>query len=107
LTGAPRTPDTARHGDLAPMKILLVEDEAVTRLTLRAILSAQGHDVTEAENGSDAWGAQGRVQSRRVSRVLREALEAAAGLTSAVTCQRSVELHSARCDIAPTLTAEG
>ncbi len=39
------------------MKILLVEDEAVTRLTLRAILSAQGHDVTEAENGSDAWGA--------------------------------------------------
>jgi sigma-B regulation protein RsbU (phosphoserine phosphatase) len=38
------------------MKILLVEDEAVTRLTLHAMLSAQGHEVVEAENGGDAWG---------------------------------------------------
>jgi len=39
------------------MKILLVEDDAVTRRLLHAILTAQGHDVTEAENGNDAWGA--------------------------------------------------
>jgi len=38
------------------MIILLVEDEAVARLTLRAILSAQGHVVHEAESGTDAWG---------------------------------------------------
>jgi len=39
------------------MKILLVEDDAVTRLTLRAVLTGQGHDVTEAEDGALAWGA--------------------------------------------------
>jgi DNA-binding response OmpR family regulator len=39
------------------MRILLAEDDLVTRRTLAAILSAQGHDVTEAEDGSQAWGA--------------------------------------------------
>jgi phosphoserine phosphatase RsbU/P len=37
--------------------ILLAEDDLVTRSTLAAILSAQGHDVTETEDGSQAWGA--------------------------------------------------
>jgi len=36
--------------------ILLAEDDRVTRAKLAAILSAQGHQVTEAENGSQAWG---------------------------------------------------
>ncbi len=39
------------------MMILLVEDDAVTRRLLHAILTAQGHEVTEAENGRDGWGA--------------------------------------------------
>lgn len=39
------------------MVILLAEDDLVTRSTLAAILGAQGHDVTEAEDGSQAWGA--------------------------------------------------
>jgi DNA-binding response OmpR family regulator len=37
--------------------ILLAEDDRVVRTTLAAILSAQGHEVTEAEDGSQAWGA--------------------------------------------------
>jgi len=37
--------------------ILLAEDDLVVRTTLAAILSAQGHEVTEAEDGSQAWGA--------------------------------------------------
>lgn len=39
------------------MVILLAEDDLVVRSTLAAILSAQGHEVTEAEDGSQAWGA--------------------------------------------------
>jgi DNA-binding response OmpR family regulator len=38
------------------MVILLAEDDLVVRTTLAAILSAQGHEVTEAEDGSQAWG---------------------------------------------------
>ncbi len=37
------------------MRILLAEDDPVTRATLRAVLTAEGHEVTEAENGLDAW----------------------------------------------------
>jgi len=37
--------------------ILLAEDDLVTRHTLSAILTAQGHEITEAEDGSQAWGA--------------------------------------------------
>jgi len=37
--------------------ILLAEDDMVTRATLAAILVAQGHEVTEAEDGNQAWGA--------------------------------------------------
>lgn len=37
------------------MKILLVEDDAVSRETLRSILMAQGHDVVTAEDGTAAW----------------------------------------------------
>jgi DNA-binding response OmpR family regulator len=39
------------------MVILLAEDDLVTRTTLAALLKAQGHQVTEAEDGSQAWGA--------------------------------------------------
>jgi sigma-B regulation protein RsbU (phosphoserine phosphatase) len=38
------------------VNILLVEDDAVTRRMLQAILTAQGHAVTEAEDGDEAWG---------------------------------------------------
>ena len=38
------------------MMILLAEDELVTRATLAALLKAQGHQVTEAEDGDQAWG---------------------------------------------------
>ena len=38
------------------MVILLAEDDLITRSTLAAILRAQGHDVTEAEDGDQAWG---------------------------------------------------
>ena len=37
------------------MKILLVEDDAVSRQALQAILTAQGHEVVTAENGAEAW----------------------------------------------------
>lgn len=39
------------------MVILLVEDDLVTRTALAALLKAQGHQVTEAEDGNQAWGA--------------------------------------------------
>jgi sigma-B regulation protein RsbU (phosphoserine phosphatase) len=39
------------------VNILLVEDDAVTRRMLQAVLAAQGHSVTEAEDGDEAWGA--------------------------------------------------
>lgn len=38
------------------MKILLVEDEAVAREALRAIMTAQGYDVVTADGGVEAWG---------------------------------------------------
>lgn len=37
------------------MVILLAEDDPVTRSLLAAILKAQGHEVTEVEDGSQAW----------------------------------------------------
>jgi len=40
------------------MRILLVEDDPVTRATLQAVLAGQGHDMTGVENGRDAWGAR-------------------------------------------------
>ena len=38
------------------MIILLAEDDPVARATLTAILQAQGHEVTQAEDGNQAWG---------------------------------------------------
>jgi len=38
------------------MVILLAEDDLVTRRTLAAVLSAEGHAITEVEDGSQAWG---------------------------------------------------
>jgi sigma-B regulation protein RsbU (phosphoserine phosphatase) len=38
------------------MLILLAEDDPVTRSILAAILKARGHEVTEVEDGSQAWG---------------------------------------------------
>jgi DNA-binding response OmpR family regulator len=38
------------------MMILLAEDDAVTRATLTAILTAQGHGVMQADDGDQAWG---------------------------------------------------
>src|SRR5262245_47401067 len=38
------------------MNVLLVEDEAATRIMLSSVLTAQGHHVLEAEDGEHAWG---------------------------------------------------
>jgi len=38
------------------MNVLLVEDEAATRLMLGGVLTAHGHNVLEAEDGAQAWG---------------------------------------------------
>lgn len=37
------------------MKILIAEDEMVSRWVLKETLTAWGHDVTACENGKDAW----------------------------------------------------
>ena len=37
------------------MKILFADDSAVSRSLVQAILAAQGHEVTAAENGTEAW----------------------------------------------------
>jgi phosphoserine phosphatase RsbU/P len=37
------------------MRVLLAEDDPVARVTLQAILAADGHEVTVAENGTQAW----------------------------------------------------
>ncbi|TMV76750.1 response regulator, partial [Thioclava sp. BHET1] len=36
-----------------PLDLLVVEDNAINRLVLREMLTAEGHSVTEAENGAD------------------------------------------------------
>jgi CheY-like chemotaxis protein len=38
------------------MRILLAEDDPVTRATLQAVLGAMDYQVTAADNGSEAWG---------------------------------------------------
>jgi len=37
------------------MNLLLAEDDAVARMTLSAVLTGFGYEVTEAEHGGDAW----------------------------------------------------
>jgi len=37
------------------MNVLLVEDDAVARMVLEAVLTARGHQVTAASDGKDAW----------------------------------------------------
>jgi PleD family two-component response regulator len=39
------------------MKILIADDEDVSRLLLEALLAKQGHEVVVAKNGGDAWQA--------------------------------------------------
>ena len=39
------------------MKILIAEDEDVSRLALEALLAKQGHEVVTTTNGNDAWTA--------------------------------------------------
>lgn len=40
---------------MSPVKILAVEDDAVSRAVLRQALRKLGHDVIEAPNGAAAW----------------------------------------------------
>ena len=37
------------------MQILVVEDESVTREVLKRLLTASGHEVTEASDGAEGW----------------------------------------------------
>ena len=39
------------------MKILIADDDAVTRLLLTATLKKLGHEVVAAKNGREAWTA--------------------------------------------------
>ncbi len=48
------------------MKILIAEDDPVSRAKLGALLKAQGHDVTATEDGMEAWGAWQIAQPRVV-----------------------------------------
>lgn len=49
-----------RHDGITPqrlgVKILAVEDDAVSRAVLRQALRKLGHDVIEVSNGEEAWG---------------------------------------------------
>lgn len=38
-----------------PLKVLIVDDDPVTRMLLRAALTQWDYDIEEAENGEDAW----------------------------------------------------
>ena len=50
---------TLRHGGIAAhaldVKILAVEDDAVSRAVLRQALRKLGHEVIEVQNGEEAW----------------------------------------------------
>jgi phosphoserine phosphatase RsbU/P len=48
------------------MRILIVDDSAIARTLLQAILTAQGYDVATADNGADAWALWERGQHRVV-----------------------------------------
>lgn len=39
----------------APIKVLIADDDAPTRILLRAAVSQWGYEVTEAQDGEDAW----------------------------------------------------
>lgn len=42
------------------VKVLVVDDEELVRLTLRQMLESEGHDVLEARNGREAVAIQNR-----------------------------------------------
>lgn len=48
------------------MRILIAEDDPVSRTKLAALLAAQGHTVTATEDGMEAWGAWQIAQPRVV-----------------------------------------
>src|SRR5919106_6446998 len=57
----PKVPSSAARGpnwrkvQLAPMRILIAEDDNTSRMILASILSGEGYDVTSAEEGGAAW----------------------------------------------------
>lgn len=50
-------PDERKRWKLAPVKILAVEDDKVTRSVMRKALTRLGHDVVLAGDGEEAWAA--------------------------------------------------
>ncbi|HEY6808293.1 MAG TPA: response regulator transcription factor [Gemmatimonadales bacterium] len=48
------------------LRLLTVEDDAVARAMISALLRAAGHDVTEATDGEDAWNLLAGVRYRVV-----------------------------------------
>jgi len=67
-TEVPRTP-TPEEGDLAPLHILLVEDNAINSRIAVGMLESRGHDVTVASDGREALA---RAEERRFDIVLMD-----------------------------------
>jgi CheY-like chemotaxis protein len=51
----------AERGESETLKILVVDDAKLMRLTLGNINRKMGHEVIEAENGKDALSSTGRI----------------------------------------------
>src|SRR5260370_1084228 len=56
---APRRPGAApeRVTMASPISVLVVDDDAVSRALLRALVQAAGYEVTTADHGREAWDA--------------------------------------------------
>jgi len=51
------------------MKILIAEDEAVSRMTLQQALRTWGHEIVSVENGADAWTVLQEADAPRIALV--------------------------------------
>ncbi|MFK7931567.1 MAG: ATP-binding protein, partial [Myxococcota bacterium] len=61
-TTAPPSFEARDHGELSPLRLLLVEDNDVNRIVGRRVLQACGHEVHVAEDGNEALAMLDQVQ---------------------------------------------
>ena len=91
-------------GKAAPLKVLVVDDEPAIRRFLRTSLSAQGYQVSEAEDGtgrSTLCGAAPPISSSSISDC-----RTSTGSTSSSACAaRDRRCRSSCCRAAPTKPA--